>query len=600
MPHRSSVPQRALSLVSIAALAALLACSGDQAPSPVTPELESPRAAVTPHPMNANPPSASPSDRALAPAAMIITNGTVMLGVHDFGNLNIGGGTPSNGTGSTTVVGLRYVPTNSEGTSPGCLCEGWGVADAGTGEFGNASFATGGFDNVVLNSFTSTASTANSVVTAFGRLRVTHDFQPSPVTPFLYEIDITIENISATAVSDLRYTRGMDFDEAPNTFSEFVTIQGTAGASNVIFASDDGFQDVNPLAGFRGGIIAVGDQVDTGPSDHGAHFDFSFGMLAPGATREFTLFYGAAGTEADALNALGLVGAEIFAFGQANCSSCLTWVPAPNVGHTTGTEGAMTGRPHTHIFAFQGVGGTPIGEPPPPAGDCPAPTGGSPVGGREFLGVVVFVGTSGDDIAVGDPGKRNVFIMREGNDSAVGGALEDAFFGGDGDDTWCGNAGRDGAFGNQGSDRLDGSAGVDRNDGGHTPVPSSEVDQDTDSCSAGDLNFLCEVEIASISSARFKSDVAYLAPDTWSIAGLRPAAFRYRAPYGNPASLRLGLVAEDLARTYPEAVVFDARGAAEAIRYGEIHRRLLSDLGQGSIAALKTGVDRLAGVAVVD
>src|SRR4051794_27148163 len=61
------------------------------------------------------------------PAPNIISNGTIRLGVQPLGNLIAPGGTPSAGQG-TTQVGIRYIPTNGDGVSPGCDCEGWGVA----------------------------------------------------------------------------------------------------------------------------------------------------------------------------------------------------------------------------------------------------------------------------------------------------------------------------------------------------------------------------------------------------------------------------------------------------------------------------------------
>src|SRR5205085_5913022 len=103
---------------------------------------------------------AGPS-RAAATSA-IIDNGTIQLGVNDIGDLNAPGGTPSSGTGTTTV-GVRYKPLNSDATAPGCACEGWGVADAGSGVSGWAN-QSAGTSNVTPLSFTSTASTAVSVV----------------------------------------------------------------------------------------------------------------------------------------------------------------------------------------------------------------------------------------------------------------------------------------------------------------------------------------------------------------------------------------------------------------------------------------------------
>lgn len=274
------------------------------------------------------------------PANAIIDNGTVQLGVWDEGHLNVPGGAPSSGSGTTTV-GLRYLPTGAESTAPGCACEGWGVADATTGVSGYANEAADGVVNLTPVAFVSDATSAVSTVGVGTTFVVTHDYHPSPVTPNLYEVDVTVENVSLNAV-DLRYRRVMDWDAEPTPFSEFVTIQGTAGASDVLFASNNGFASANPLSGPSDSGL-TGDFVDQGPSDHGALFDFAFGSLEPGASKTFTTFYGAAGNESDALAALAAVGAEVYSFGQPSSSD-------PTVG-----------TPNTFMFAFAGVGGTPIG-----------------------------------------------------------------------------------------------------------------------------------------------------------------------------------------------------------------------------------------------
>jgi type IV pilus assembly protein PilY1 len=80
---------------------------------------------------------------------------------------------------------------------------------------------------------------------------------------------------------------------------------------------------------------------DVGPFDHGASFTFGFGALAAGATKTFSIFYGAAASEAAALAALAAVGAEgIYSFGQPS--------------------GARIPGFPTFIFGFGGVGAPPI------------------------------------------------------------------------------------------------------------------------------------------------------------------------------------------------------------------------------------------------
>jgi hypothetical protein len=141
----------------------------------------------------------------------------------------------------------------------------------------------------------------------------------------------------------------MDWDVEPTAFSEFVTID-TGTAANIIYASDNGFETANPhgtqsLLNFGGPPPVV--VYDNGPADHGALWDFDFDDLAPGESVTFNTYYGAAGTEIDALGALAAVSAEAFSLGQcysafdASCSE-------------------ITGTPNTFIFAFSGIGGAPI------------------------------------------------------------------------------------------------------------------------------------------------------------------------------------------------------------------------------------------------
>ena len=268
-----------------------------------------------------------------------IDNGTVLLAVLPQGHLNV-----ENGAGSKAgarPVGLHFLPTHNEATAPGCLCEGWGAADAGTGVTGYANVSTDGVQGISLESFTFTDSTAVSVVTIGGTLRVTQDYHPSPKTPNLYEDTVTIENISGHDLSDIRYRRVMDWDVEPTAFSEYVTIDA-GNASELLYDGDNGFLTANPL-GARTPILASGSFVDSGPADHGALFDFGFGALATGNSKTFNIFYGAAETEVAAKAAVNAVGAEVFSFGQ----------PSTPDGPTLGT-------PNTFIFAFGNVGGTAI------------------------------------------------------------------------------------------------------------------------------------------------------------------------------------------------------------------------------------------------
>ena len=272
----------------------------------------------------------------------VISNGTVSLGVNCLGQLNI------------DMVGLTYNETGNDSTVDGCPCEGWGVADAlGEGVSGYANNASGISGNLELIDFEVTNDdegrplTATSVVKVAENYVITHDYRPSPLTPNAYEVNVSVENITEAA-QDLRYRRVMDWDVEPTAFTEYVTMQ-RGDAEELVFTSNDGFASADPLAG-PSDIGFTGDFVDAGPADHGALFDFSFGTLAPGEVKTFHTYYGAAGTEVGAMDALSAISAEAYSLGQ----------PSTPDGPTLGT-------PNTFLFAFSGVGGSAVT--PPTAGD---------------------------------------------------------------------------------------------------------------------------------------------------------------------------------------------------------------------------------------
>lgn len=270
--------------------------------------------------------------------AACIDNGTVLLAVNPLGHLNAGDGTGSPaGPGS---VGLHFIPTGNEATAPGCLCEGWGVADPATGVTGYAN-ESAGTSGLQQESFTVTGGTAVSVVRVGNSFRVTHDYHPSAQTPNLYEVTVTIENISGEPIDHVRYRRVMDWDIEPTAFNEYSTIQ-TGGAAQVIYSSANGFASADPLTPDAGGY-EVGTFIDAGPRDQGALFDFDFGALSAGATKVFQTYYGAAADEAGAEAALAAVAAEVYSFGQPSTDG-----------------GPDLGAPNTFVFAFKSVGGKPV------------------------------------------------------------------------------------------------------------------------------------------------------------------------------------------------------------------------------------------------
>ncbi len=267
-----------------------------------------------------------------ASAGAIISNGTVKLGVNDEGQLNYVD------PATREYRGVTYVPTGNDGTRADCRCEGWGAANVAAGN----TFAGKANENqnvtVTPVSFTSTPSTATSVATIAGKLRVTHTFRPFAGTPNLYEIVVALQNIGGQALPDVRYTRVMDWDVEPTPFHEFVTIR--RGITPTLRYSDDnGFADNSPL-GKREPIDSASENADivhSGPDDHGALFDFGLGALPVGRSVTFSIFYGATATEAQAGAAIAASGAEAFSYGQ------------PRTGATT-----LNDTINTFIFGYRG------------------------------------------------------------------------------------------------------------------------------------------------------------------------------------------------------------------------------------------------------
>jgi hypothetical protein len=190
--------------------------------------------------------------------------------------------------------------------------------------------------NLDLVGYGKILDTLVSTVGVDDRLEITHDIRPAAGTEFLFEWTVSIENVSDAPV-DLRYRRLMDWDIDPTPYEEFVTIDAFGGQpiTALAFSSNDGFAHADPLDGptDRG---HVGFFTDVGPTDHGALFDFDLGLLPPGATRTFYLYYGVAPAEGDALTALGIVGAQLYSFGQSH-----------------NPDGTVNNSGKTFIFAFR-------------------------------------------------------------------------------------------------------------------------------------------------------------------------------------------------------------------------------------------------------
>jgi len=78
------------------------------------------------------------------------------------------------------------------------------------------------------------------------------------------------------------------------------------------------------------------------------------------------------------------------------------------------------------------------------------------------------------------------------------------------------------------------------------------------------------------SSERYKTDIATLPAPTDRLGQLRPVSFHLKSePKG---TLQYGLIAEEVAKIYPELVLHDQSGQIQGVRYDELAPLLLSEV----------------------
>jgi hypothetical protein len=79
-----------------------------------------------------------------------------------------------------------------------------------------------------------------------------------------------------------------------------------------------------------------------------------------------------------------------------------------------------------------------------------------------------------------------------------------------------------------------------------------------------------------LSSARFKRDIHDMADSSEALMKLRPVTFKYK---NDPEGIKqYGLVAEEVARIYPELVSYGTDGKVETVRYLTLTAMLLNEL----------------------
>ena len=310
----------------------------------------------------------------------IIYNSTVAgeqqiaLGIRKEGQMGAYSGNIARNARSTGIA-YKFDGSRSQGyksgwfdaTTPGCLCEGWGagfVDRFGRGRHGRANQAVGGVYNLEVKSFVTEETSITSTVwikDSKGEpvLEVIHRFGPAENVPgALFQALVTMTNISANTLTDVRYNRTMDWDIHPTEFRERVTIKGTQTSAasvnkpKVLNSGNNGFMLPNPFyPGYYHTKWPKRNQVnrdynEAGPADHGFTATFGFGELVCGQAHTFMIYYGAAANKSELEAAFAAEDVPLYSIGQS--SDRTYWGARRNQSDVS------------YGFGFKGVSGTAI------------------------------------------------------------------------------------------------------------------------------------------------------------------------------------------------------------------------------------------------
>jgi len=85
-----------------------------------------------------------------------------------------------------------------------------------------------------------------------------------------------------------------------------------------------------------------------------------------------------------------------------------------------------------------------------------------------------------------------------------------------------------------------------------------------------------QLGVSSVSSARFKTAIVPMGADTVKLARLRPVSFRLKSD--STGTRQYGLIAEEVAKVYPELVIRNEKGRIDGVRYDELAPMLLNEV----------------------
>lgn len=98
-----------------------------------------------------------------------------------------------------------------------------------------------------------------------------------------------------------------------------------------------------------------------------------------------------------------------------------------------------------------------------------------------------------------------------------------------------------------------------------------------------------------VSSQHFKTAIAPMGTDTEKLERLRPVSFRLKS--NATGTRQFGLIAEEVAKVYPELVIRNESGRIDGVRYDELAPMLLNEMQkqQQKIAAMEQQLARMQG-----
>jgi hypothetical protein len=84
-----------------------------------------------------------------------------------------------------------------------------------------------------------------------------------------------------------------------------------------------------------------------------------------------------------------------------------------------------------------------------------------------------------------------------------------------------------------------------------------------------------QLGVSGASSERFKTAIAPMGADTAKLGQLRPVSFKLKSDA--KGTRQYGLIAEEVAKVYPELVIRDQHGRIDGVRYDELAPMLLNE-----------------------